>query len=285
MVWLFPVVVLTATGACGDKGTTKPMASAQAALSASAAGSSSGGAKCGAGEALEGGKCVAVVAPAKVRSLEDEVKELGDLDAQFAKLEKVKAVLVLLDLFMQSDAWKAAEKAKPSLADASDVVSSLKDAVKKLERLQSSIKSSRDLVKGLVDVLAGSEAGKQAVAEVAKVKAEVKAKLDAVAAELDATGADFSAQVIEPALAEFDKIDLWVEAVCAIVTLSGGDDLKKACKEADDTTREAKEFLESAKSLPGKLVRDLTASLETSLGELVQGTALEKFLAPPAASQ
>ncbi|MCC6527618.1 MAG: hypothetical protein IT373_33530 [Polyangiaceae bacterium] len=289
------LVAATATAACDKAASTsatassaagshKPTTTAAASASAPAPVGSAAPSKCGPGEGLEGDRCVPVVAPDKVGALAEEAKKLADLDAQFEKLEKVKAVLVLLDLFMKSDAWKTAEKAEPSLAGAATVVASLKDAVKKLEGLRSSIKSSGDLVKGLADTLAGTEAGRKVVAEAAQLKSEIKSKLDDVAKQLESVGQDFSSQVVEPALAEFEKVEVWVEAVCAVAVLSSDADLKKGCKEIDATTKQAKEFLAGVKDMPAQMMRELTAALEKSLGELVKGTALEKALGAPGAS-
>jgi hypothetical protein len=109
----------------------------------------------------------------------------------------------------------------------------------------------------------------------AQISAQVKAAVEPFAAQVT----DTIKNAIVPLDAKLTEVSAIVDIACGTVTLKGGDKAKALCKDAKITFGSATTFVADFKVRPAALYDELSKTLETQLGELIDATTKQALAA------
>lgn len=233
---------------------------------------------CPAGQVMDQGKCVTVVTPDKVDQVKKQAQALGVVAKTLEQFEKIEAPIAIVKLLMKTDAWKTAAKASKTLQSADEVVKALDATIDEIKKFSASATTGRKMLDSLVVKLSALQGGSAQYKSLADARKQLTDQLVQGLEPLAEQAKKMANAALAPAIEQIKKVVEYADAVCAIVKLSGTDDLKKQCKDVKGASDAAIAWIELAMKTPDTFVADLVKNLNTALGSLLDDKALDQLL-------
>jgi uncharacterized phage infection (PIP) family protein YhgE len=216
------------------------------------------------------GKCVVVVTAPKIAAIRAQKTRIDDLGSLLDKVDTLAAPIELLNGIRQLDEWKTLASTNDKFAAVDTVVATLDTAVKQLRAFRGNLGevSTRlgNLAAELDKIIAGTGYAKSLADARAQISAEVRGFIKPYAKET----ADTIQQALKPVIAQLADVADLLRGACAMAKLAGGGDhLKDLCTKANDTFKQALDYVDSIKAMPAALFDELTAQLVGQLDQLI----------------
>ena len=233
---------------------------------------------CPAGNAVQDGKCVAVITAEKIDVVVKQQTRLDDMAKLLEKIDLVSAPIELLGAFRKLEEWKKLTESSEDLRKVDTVVAQLDNAVKTLRTFRAGLSEASGRLgnlKGELDRLMKDTGNAKRIEEVRTlVSSQLKSTLEPLANQV----ADTLKNALAPLLAELEEVGDIVIATCLIAKRTGGADTKALCDKAKGLFQGATAFLADLKDRPAKLFEEVSTELEKQLTDLIDAES-KKLLA------
>ncbi len=231
-----------------------------------------------AGNAIQDGKCVAVITAEKIDVVVKQQTRLDDMSKLLDKIDIVSAPIELLGAFRKLEEWKTLTESSADLKKVDEVVALLDNAVKTLRTFKAGLGEASGRLgnlKGELDRLMKDTENAKRIEEVRTlVSSQLKSTLEPLANQVVNT----LKNALAPLLAELDNVGDIIIASCMIVKRTGGADAKALCDKAKGLFLGATGFLADLKDKPAKLFEEVSTELEKQLTDLIDAES-KKLLA------
>jgi hypothetical protein len=225
---------------------------------------------CPPGNAVQDGKCVAVVTPEKVEAVAKQQTRIDDLAKVLSKVDTIATPIELLGAFRKLNEWKDLTAKFEVLKGVDEAVGQLDTAVKTLRTFKGELDQAAvrlGNLKGELDrFMKDSGAAKQLAEVRTRVSSEIRTAMEPLGKQVEET----IKNALDPLDAQLEKLGAALKAGCATLTLTGGGaDAKKLCKEAEKAFEAGVEYLADFKVRPGKLFDEVATELEKQFDQLL----------------
>lgn len=227
--------------------------------------------KCPPGNAVKDGACIAVTTPEQIAAVGAQQNRLDELAKYLDQIDTVAAPIELLDGFRQLDQWKALKAKSEKLAALDAIGGELDAAVKTLRAFKASLSEASARIgnlKGeLEHLMTDTNAAVRLEDERAKISAQLRTTVEPLAQQVENT----LQNALVPLTTKLSDASDMLVMGCTMSKLSGGgsDQMKDLCARAKDGFAKAVVYLGELKAKPALMFTDVTAQLQSQLGQLV----------------